>query len=277
MVEHGTQLTGKKLIPSITVEHSTLGMISSDYPYISDTEKDLAIGRLPVRSIKGLTGVINKIINYEKTIATGKIGFVNGDYVRPQDAFAEVTSEAIIDTYIENKQYVDRIYFMPQDDRLIQYQAGPRALTDLMRNGLDWLEFRGHGAGGLWGGLLDNGTASTMATRGKVPVIVSISCFTAAFTDLKEISLAEGLLRNPSGGAVAYIGNVGHGKVYGGHNLSMLMWQELTSGNSKTIGEVLFGAKRNAVNHGIGNDLLNSVILFGDPAMKVDLSTTSSF
>ena len=55
--------------------------------------------------------------------------------------------------------------------------------------------------------------------------------------------------------------------------LSMAMWEELTSAEVVTLGDALFRAKRRVAAQGGDANFLNSVNLFGDPAMRVDLDS----
>jgi hypothetical protein len=85
---------------------------------------------------------------------------------------------------------------------------------------------------------------------GLVCSFISASGYGGAFDDAKDPCLAEGLLRNPNGGALVYIGSsrnapVGAQDLYGGGFSYIVRYyhQLLLSGSSATYGEALIKAK----------------------------------
>ena len=86
--------------------------------------------------------------------------------------------------------------------------------------------------------------------------------------------MAEALLRNPVGGAVAYIGNTGHGMLFTGHDFSSAVWGLLTSTEApQTVGNAVSDAKKMMAEQGGDAGFLHSINLFGDPALRVRLMT----
>jgi hypothetical protein len=88
------------------------------------------------------------------------------------------------------------------------------------------------------------------AMSGLVCSFISASGYGGAFDDAKDPCLAEGLLRNPNGGALVYIGSsrnapIGAQDLYGGGFSYIVRYyhQLLLSGSSATYGEALIKAK----------------------------------
>jgi hypothetical protein len=90
-----------------------------------------------------------------------------------------------------------------------------KAIVNAMDNGLQAIHFRGHGGRDIWrtgpSDLQKNQDLFTLdhlgqfqATR-RLPVVLSLTCYTAPFDYLNADSLGEKLLRLPEGGAIALL------------------------------------------------------------------------
>lgn len=274
MTSDYNQTIYRGLLPTFIRKMPGVGFIPTDYPYAcltgADHVPELVVGRLPVRSPAELKSMVKKIIRHELSPPNRNVVFANGDYVVPGDEYAETSSEAIISDFCEDVYDVTRIYTMPVADSLQQYQGGADDLAAVFKEGCSWLEFRGHGAASLWAGLLGAKGAKTI-TNSQLPIVTSVSCFTGFFTDPKNrMCMAEALLKNPVGGAVAYLGNTGHGMVFAGHDFSVDLWENLNDGNI-TIGDAVFNAKKSLAEKRGDRGFLHSINLFGDPTTTIKL------
>lgn len=272
----GTQISSEVLLPTFAIDVESVGLIPTDHPYAcvngSDAIPELSIGRLPVRSSEELTHVMNKIIQYEASASSKTVIFANGDYVMPGDEYSEIMSETIIQDFCKDLYNVERIYTTPVSDELSPYVGGPQQLMDLLDQGSSWCEYRGHGSGSDWAGLLNTEDALNLSTNAPLPIVMSTSCYTASFADANDrLSMAEALVKNPQGGSVAYIGNTGHGMVFSGYFFSKLVWDQIND-HKKILGDILTDAKVQLVVDGGGEGFLHSINLLGDPATIVKLT-----
>lgn len=273
MTKDGKQRISQGLLPTFVRKMPGVGLIPTDYPYAcladNDSIPELVVGRLPASSTSDVRSMVKKIIRNDNSPATSRVAiFANGDYVKPGDEYAETSSEAIIRDFCEGSFDIIRIYTMPMAESLQQYQGTADDLAVMLRRGCSWVEFKGHGAASLWAGLLDARRATTIRTLDQLPIINSVSCFTGFFADPNQrVCMAEALLRNPFGGAVAYIGNTGHGMLYTGHDFSNALWDQLKG--EVTIGDAVFNAKKRLAEKGGDKGFLHSINLFGDPLTKV--------
>lgn len=273
----GSQKHGKGLVPTFVVEMKDVGQVSTDYPYSclagDDFVADVAIGRLPATTSVGMKTLVDKIIHYEENLQENRnVTFAIGDYVHDGDEYAETSSECLISLYCRDYD-VTRVYSMPKAPELQKYVGGTAELMAAFENSCGWLEFRGHGAGDLWGGLLGANGALDMKASGSIPIVTSTSCFTGSFADPKgRLSIGEALVRNPEGGAIAFVGNTGHGMIFAGHAFSEEVWTELQQG-VETLGEVVLNAKRTLASESAENEgFLHSINLIGDPATSIALA-----
>ena len=277
-MDQNGQIYSNSFVPTFVKRMPGVGEIPTDYPFTLldgyDKIPDVAIGRIPSGSPKAIETTIRKIIRYEiKQRPTGRVVFANGDYVLPGDEYAENSSEDIIADFINGKYDVTRIYTMPISESLQRFTGGSTKLKDTFSKGCDWLEYRGHGGASVWGGLMTSVTARDLRPSKSLPIVTSVSCFTGFFADSKQRRcMAEVLLAHPSGGAVAYIGNTGHGMVFTGHDFSSELWGQIEAGEDR-IGDAILNVKKHLSQTGSNKGFLHSINLLGDPALTIKLKS----
>ena len=276
-LEAGDGTQSAALVPTHYRDLPGVGRIPTDYPFTllagESQPPVIRLGRIPARTTRDLLAITGKIVKYEATTdPVPTCAFVVGEYVIDGDEYAEVASETLISAYCTGASYdVKRIYYSPLKADLAAYKGGAEQLDAQLAAGCSWLEFRGHGAADLWGGLLDARSAAQITTLGRCPIIWDTSCFTASFgTSANQVCIAESLLRNPAGGAVAYVGNTGHGVIKAGYQCSSQAWFYSQNG-AATLGDLVLKAKAYMVKErGTGClGFLHSLNLLGDPALVI--------
>jgi hypothetical protein len=101
----------------------------------------------------------------------------------------------------------------------------------------------------------------------RLPILVEATCFTSAF-HRPEPTLDEALILHPEGGAVAAWGPTGLGASAGHHRLSDGFFQAVFSDTVATVGEATLAGKFNLLATPLWNDLADTFVLLGDPALK---------
>jgi hypothetical protein len=101
----------------------------------------------------------------------------------------------------------------------------------------------------------------------RLPILVEATCFTSAF-HRPEPTLDEALILHPKGGAVAAWGPTGLGASAGHHRLSDGFFQAVFSDTVATVGEATLAGKFNLLATPLWNDLADTFVLLGDPALK---------
>lgn len=176
------------------------------------------LSRLPVRTSQQVLGYINKLLRYERDVtnpdAAGRLlltGYVS-DVYRPK---ASAFNDTLYNHYIRNYWNGTKYYMYEQSSFL------PDSITRFAESSNIWYEInRGynlihecsHGNESSWVLKIANNTfdcydinfANTQ-TNTHPSVIVTNACHTNAFDN--EICLSESLIRNPNGGAIAYLGS----------------------------------------------------------------------
>jgi hypothetical protein len=111
---------------------------------------------------------------------------------------------------------------------------------------------------------LNNGT--------RLPVVLEMTCFTGYFHHPEYPTLDESLQRQPGGGAVAVWGSTGlgvetgHRSIQDGFLQSILQAGETNLGTATLAGRIKLYATQEHL------DLLDTFVLFGDPAMNMNLT-----
>jgi hypothetical protein len=207
----------------------------------NDGAADIAIGRLPARSLAELQTMLAKINAYETAVLPARdIVFVNGS------GFAERSPRATA--------YVD-----------VDAEGVTAARQDLLQRwnaGAALIDFTGHGSVGMWqsGSFFSSDDAATLKQS---PLVIAMTCLNGYFHDVWQDSLAESLLRTPNGGAVGVWALSTLTEPRGQAAANAALVDALARG--ATLGEATIAAQRATGDP----DVRRTLLLFGDPAMKM--------
>ncbi|MBN1513185.1 MAG: hypothetical protein JXB13_14310 [Phycisphaerae bacterium] len=184
----------------------------SDIPYVcmdgvDDWFPDIAIGRIPVRTVSELQDVVDKILSVESGNSAdpsfaGRAGFIAGT---DPYADAEALHDQIIDMYMtpsgieSNKLYV------------LSYGATTQDVTDAFNNGMFLCVYFGHSAGfHAWATPpYVFSDIESLTNEDIYPFLVSFSCSSAAFhytDETQSPGWLEKWLREPDKGAAGAYG-----------------------------------------------------------------------
>jgi hypothetical protein len=159
----------------------------------------------------------------------------------------------------------------------------PEVIFDELEKGFGFVNMQTHGLENAW--LTEvtdryyNTDASCQTNLGRYPVVYTISCHTNALQN-RSTSLAEALLLNPDGGAVAYIGSSKEGwgepgSYEGGPSIiyNRTFFEKLLGDGVSILGEVFAEHKwalaDECATYNKYRWLQFSLNLFGDPGMYV--------
>jgi len=166
----------------------------------NDAYPELIIGRFSANSASQVTAQVNKTINYEKNADPSSDWFKRGLVI--------ASSEGPGDDGESDIQHEKNI----RDYRLLRtsYKSVTSALgdgtsksivRDAVNNGLNVINYTGHGWENGWGTTgFNSGDASALTNGGRLPIVCSVACLVGSF---QGDCFAEAWLRNPNGGAVA--------------------------------------------------------------------------
>ena len=176
---------------------------------------EVGIGRLPVKTAKEATDVVNKIIRYstsERVVGDWKnrITYVvdDGDrniHVRDAEDFSSIFAANQQQLVLE-KLYLDA--FQQQVDASKERSPILRdKVIDAIEGGTFALNYIGHGNEFLWMDeeILDIEVIEGLTNRFRLPLIITATCQFGRYDDPDFFSGSEQMLLNPNGGAIALI------------------------------------------------------------------------
>ena len=225
----------------------------------------IPIGRLPVRTAADADLVISKIVGYENGSSAGSWN-QQALIISDQNEGANFTAES---------QYA--ISNLPSSLKPAQIVADgldPAAARQQIIAGLNHgallVNYSGHGATEQWSfaDLFNNNDAATLSNGQRLPFYLLMDCLNGFFHDVYSQSLAESLLLAPNGGAVAVWASSGFTTSPPQASMNQAMLHALQMSPSLTIGAAALQSKL-SVND---KDVRRTWILFGDPAMKLQLA-----
>ena len=243
-----------------------------------DPLPDLAIGRIPAKTDEEARIAVEKVIEYERSPEPGKwrrsLLFLSGRQPKAPQLIFEEKGEEFIEKYISSDYNISRIYTDPDSP----YSGNTSDLLNAIDEGHSFVRFAGHGGGSVWSDddLLTLEDIPLLKNGGKLPFIVSWTCFTAWFDNPYTNCLAEDLLFLKGGGAVALFGSTGLGLLYADLYLEEEMYNVLFKKNERVVGQAIVEAKASFLTRFAGHrdyvDLAATYTLIGDPATRLILS-----
>jgi len=245
----------------------------------TDNLPELMIGRLPVNSLAEAQAVIAKIVAYETSLEGGfwreKAVFIadnpdgGGNYHAQSDLVAQDTG-ALPHT-------LRRLYFDPD-----QGATGEDMFTRIesaWNNGVALVMYSGHASMHQWAAerFIHIEDIASLENGSRLPVLLDMTCFTGSFHSPSLSTLDEAFLRHPSGGAAAVWGSSGLGISTGHRALAQGFTQSVWRDGGATLGEAALIGKINLLASSQNYlDLIDTYVLFGDPAMHVQIESITT-
>jgi hypothetical protein len=244
---------------------------------------DLHIGRLPVASIEQTQAVVAKIINYEKAPAFGTWSqqvLLVADNSDGGGLFAMFSDELYYDS-ISPELAKGRIYLVENADELHEYDPAEPTQVEAARAAVQRgftagklvINYMGHSSYSQWAieRLLHRDDTVDLQNDGRLPVVLSLTCYTGAFQHPPYAPLDERLILEPNGGAVAAWGSTGEGVLLGHRYLAQGFHEAMADSDTITLGAAIYSGQAALYNRSIASSLflLDTYVLLGDPAMRL--------
>lgn len=263
---------------------------------------DMALGRLPANSTGEVTAMVNKILGNEQNPATGDwrwhVSLVAGDSYHA-DGTPDPAGDfwALSDVLIAGfpNMSAQRIYFNPCSPSLNPacnrpYSTYPTAsdvhsaIQSAINNGRLLVNYIGHSAFTYWTSKDPTQTPhffeasatqddiSTLTNTGKYPVMLEMTCFTGYYQIPYLPGLAEVNVRRASAGALASWSPTGQGLATGHDFLDHGFLNAVYNQGERAVGEATLVGKSELLASGGNYDLLDTFVLLGDPASRLQLA-----
>jgi len=248
-------------VPTKLVDTQILETASDDWfvDFNNDGLPEIAIGRLPVRTVEEANTVVAKIVGYERSGVKRGVIVVADRVDREGDFDFEGASEEIR-ALLPSSLKVQKIYRSQFSDE----QARSVLISSISQGPL-LVNFIGHGSVGVWRGVLSSEDAEGMINGMGLSLFISMTCLNGYFQDIYMESMAESLLKAPGGGAIAVWTSSGMTEPEGQAVMNKELIRLLFNGQSLTLGEATARAKASVSDQ----DIRKTWILFGDPTTRL--------
>jgi Peptidase family C25 len=249
------------------------GQSASDNHFVSVGEDPMhpviAIGRFPVVDPAEITAIVNKTINYA---STPRLGAWRRDvmFITDESEHFKRTSDQIAST-LDNEGFVtDKVYASKDEADNIAHQS---SIKDGLNEGRLLVHFIGHGGRYIWRtgppdlrknhDLFTLEDVSALTNTGKLPMVLSMTCYSAPFDNPTEDSIGERFLREPDRGAIAVFAASWRNSPSPAY--SRVIVEQLTK-PGVTIGEAIIAGKKPMTD----DTLVETYNLLGDPAVILE-------
>ncbi|MFQ6093983.1 MAG: C25 family cysteine peptidase, partial [bacterium] len=243
----------------------------------NDVLADIDMGRIPAANASQAEAMVGKIVAYEEAQNTKSwernVLLVADDTTNPWEAVFETMNDdvaALMPTGLNASlrgylnDYVSAVGL--NNDIIDQIDAG--ALI---------VHYSGHAGRQTWAvkdsqSVFENEDVNGLANGTKLPFFVSMSCEAGDFV-YPEVwnspSLAEALLRPADKGAVAALMPTGKTTTPGQQILDVALFDAIFTQDIRTLGEAVSTAKQTLLANGAYDEVAETFLLFGDPAMEL--------
>lgn len=255
-------------LPAFFVQTVFGGETSSDVLMAQindDAWPDLAIGRVPAQTVEQVKIFVGKTLKFEK-------GITNADWNQSILAIADGQEESF---QMDAEHFIDQFPNKFQT-QLIAPEAGAvgtneQIATEIEKGQLLTAYF-GHGSVNMWGkdSLFTTQDTAELGNEDRFPVILNFTCLTGLFTHPVEESMAESLLFNPNGGAVAVLAPSSPTLPSDQTFLSDAFIEAMLQNPTPRLGEITLHAWRSVpMQTDSTTDVMQTFLLFGDPALQI--------
>ncbi len=277
-------------IPSIPYYTYTYGEGVSDNMIVAvsgnDVHPDLAIGRLSCETVDEGNILIDKLVNYpqdnskewKQNVLLLSSGVDQEDETNLGLNFASVELEQTF--VIPNGFRSTKVMRYPNLPEYIPFQGGGPEIRDKIDQGAVLLNYYGHGGGYQWDLTFLNDDIYLLNNGGRLPLILSLTCYTAHFDD--QNVFGEQFNKVPGKGSIGFFGNVG--LTYWGvaPNFDDVIFKEIFVNKDYITGKVFQYLKNIEPAAGYNTSQIALLTYLGDPLFKLalpdkpDLSVNSS-
>lgn len=268
---YGENYGVKNYVPTYLYNYPGLGEVPSDNWFVDindDTIPEMNIGRIPAKTPEGVVSVISKIIAHESFASlqsTEVLLIADRNFENLSDSIGSMISGYSVNKLYREDYPIDEEF---RRDILKEINQGPLIIN-----------FTGHGSVVDWTNddVFSSDDIQDLQNM-NYPFVVTLNCLNGYFIladdgawsngKVQPSSIAESFLLASDRGAVAVFapGAIGFPSEHG--RLAEALYNFILSDNI-TLGTAVTKAKTQIYNEGLHEDVIQTFILFGDPATKL--------
>ncbi len=280
------------LPPYLAYVDPWLGEVAADNRYAAvagdDLIPDVLLGRISAQTPADVTAAVDKTLAYEQQALgvwpswKNRLAYVTdnaydandvwdgaGDFIA--EAESAIAAQPLPAGFQNLRYFYDPSSYNPGTQPW-RYGDGPTmksAIQSKLAEGLFLVSFIGHSSQSQWASerFVHMSEVPSINTEGRLPVILEMTCLTSFFDMPDRQSLDEVWVNTPTRGAVATVGPSGFGVLNGHGDLHDGMNRAIFADRVATLGEALLAGKINLAATGAHQDLLDTFMIMGDPAL----------
>jgi hypothetical protein len=275
-----------------------LGETASDNRYVmlegNDILPDMSIGRFPAYAETEITTIVSKTIHYESTPTINdwnqNVLFISDDLDGGGGnfyAFSDILADGSSDPndpantrFLPDPYQAIKVYLSQNCDvaNLNQVPTECQAMIQeaINNTGALFTSYIGHAQIKNWATepMVDQALVSTFTNYDQLTIMLAMTCFEGFFHEPANgsRSLAETYIFNDNGGAVASYSPTGFGVATGHDWLEQGFFIDVFQNEQTILGDAIVASKEFLYNNapsGKYDDLLDTMLLFGDPALQI--------
>ncbi|MHB8579643.1 MAG: C25 family cysteine peptidase [Ignavibacteriaceae bacterium] len=281
---HLLSTSRQSFVPSIPYYSYTLGESVSDNMIVAVTDSihpGLAIGRLSCETVAEGNVLVDKLINYPQDnskpwkqnmlLLSSGLSQADEDNLGLNDASVELEQNYLI----PNGFYSTKVMRYSNRPEYLQFQGTGPEIRNKINEGAALVNYYGHGGGYQWDLSFLNDDIYLLNNGGRLPVILSVTCYTAHFDD--QDVFGEQFSKVPGKGCVGFFGNVGLTYWGVGTFVDNLIFDEIFNKKNYLTGKVFQFAKNIMPAIGYNSSQIALLTYLGDPVLKLALPDKPDF
>ena len=274
-------------IPSIPYFTTIYGLAYSDNLLAAvtgiDPAPDLAIGRLSIETVEEGNILMQKLIDYpdDPTKWWKQNVLLLASGLNEQDEIQFGFNQASLllgNTYVIPKGYHASYVFRypnPNYPEEEQYQGEGPKIREEINKGAVLVNYYGHGGGYQWDLVFTNDDIYLLENEGRLPVIISVTCYTAHFDD--QDVFGEQFNKVSGKGSIGFYGSAGLTYWNVGTAINRELFDEIFHLKNFIIGKAIMNSKNRVPTGGVYGTQINLLTYLGDPVMKLCLPDKPDF
>ncbi len=247
----------------------------------SSVHPDLAIGRLSCETVAEGNVLVDKLINYpadnskqwKQNVLLISAGLSTDDetVLNLNEASMELAQDYVDPTGISST----KIMRYPNKPEYMQYQGDGPAIRNQIDNGTVLLNYYGHGGGYQWDLVFLNDDIYQLNNGGRLPLILSLTCYTAHFDD--QNVFGEQFNKVAGKGSIGFFGNVGLTYWVVGKYFDDLIFTDIFKKRNYLFGKVVLDVKNQLPEYGNNISQIALLTYLGDPVLRIALPDKPDF
>ena len=272
-------------VPSLPFFTNTYGEGQSDNLIVcvagNDLVPDLAIGRMSCETPGEADILMDKLENYpadngkdwKQDVLLAASGITIQD--EQHNHFNEYANRLADRYLIPNGINASRVYNFPLTAADSMFLGGGPRIRAEIDEGVVLGSYYGHGGGYQWDLIFTNDDIQLLNNPGRLPVIISVTCYTAHF-DNQDV-FGEQFNKLPGKGSIGFFGNTVLTYWPLGAIINEAIFKQIFNNRDYTIGKAILNAKIQIGGGGLNGEQIALLTYLGDPGMKLALPGKPDF